>query len=71
MMYTECCQVEIDETDINTCPACLEHCSFIEIDEDEQKEPPMCYMCSGTGEGMWDGSYCSTCNGSGVIIEKN
>ena len=71
MIHSECCQVEVEETDIDICPACLEHCTFVEIDEDEQKEPPLCYACSGSGEGNYDGSRCWNCKGSGVIIEKN
>lgn len=30
-------------------------------DEDE-----ICSRCSGSGEGMWDGSTCTSCHGSGV-----
>jgi DnaJ-class molecular chaperone len=26
----------------------------------------LCNACDGSGEGMWDGSICSTCRGSGV-----
>ena len=29
-------------------------------------EPPMCGDCSGSGEGMYDGSRCRGCRGSGV-----
>ena len=42
-----------------------------EQEEEEEYEPPMCGMCNGSGEGMWDGSSCSFCKGSGVIIEDN
>lgn len=36
----------------------------------EYDEPPMCVVCNGSGEGMWDGSTCGWCKGSGVIISK-
>jgi DnaJ-class molecular chaperone len=26
----------------------------------------MCTTCSGSGEGMYDGTRCRSCNGSGV-----
>ena len=34
-----------------------------EIDDDEQG---YCPQCSGSGEGMYDGTRCSKCHGSGV-----
>jgi DnaJ-class molecular chaperone len=34
------------------------------IDEDDDYED--CSWCSGSGEGMWDGSTCRKCNGTGV-----
>jgi DnaJ-class molecular chaperone len=34
---------------------------MIEDDEDE-----ICSACSGSGEGMWDGSTCYKCRGRGV-----
>lgn len=42
--------------------ACKEH--NIPID------PPTCHSCNGTGEGSYDGSRCSTCNGEGAIIKN-
>lgn len=34
-----------------------------EFDEDEED---VCGQCNGSGEGMWDGSTCRSCGGSGV-----
>jgi len=40
----------------------------MERDErDERDEPVMCSHCSGSGEGMADGSRCIVCRGSGVM----
>lgn len=39
-----------------------------ELEEDEDE---ICHRCSGSGEGMWDGSCCSHCRGRGVEpVEK-
>jgi DnaJ-class molecular chaperone len=32
----------------------------------EYREPLLCVRCNGAGEGMFDGSRCSSCGGSGV-----
>jgi DnaJ-class molecular chaperone len=32
---------------------------------DEDSEPGYCPNCSGSGEGMYDGSRCSSCKGTG------
>ena len=44
-----------------------------ERDYDEQEEPETdddeqgyCQQCAGSGEGMYDGTRCSACGGSGV-----
>ena len=34
--------------------------------EDEDYEDEICSWCSGSGEGMYDGSTCRKCHGSGV-----
>jgi DnaJ-class molecular chaperone len=40
-----------------------------EIEEDEDE---ICSWCSGSGEGMYDGSTCQKCKGSGVEpVEKD
>ena len=40
------------------------------IEEDDEDE--ICSWCSGSGEGMYDGSTCRKCHGSGVEPrEKN
>jgi hypothetical protein len=38
-----------------TCPEC------------HGDDEPICSCCSGSGEGMWDGSRCSTCRGKGSV----
>lgn len=35
-----------------------------DIEEDDEDE--ICSWCSGSGEGMYDGSTCGKCHGSGV-----
>ena len=46
-----------------------------ELNQDElvelEEEDTMCYRCSGTGMGMYEGSRCTTCKGSGEQINKN
>jgi hypothetical protein len=37
-----------------------------EDDDNYEDEEPMCSSCNGTGEGMYDGSRCRVCGGSGV-----
>jgi DnaJ-class molecular chaperone len=34
-------------------------------------EDNMCIVCNGSGEGMWDGSTCSSCKGLGVKIRED
>jgi DnaJ-class molecular chaperone len=42
----------------------------VEPDEDDDDE--ICSGCSGSGEGMYDGSSCYKCHGSGVEpVEKD
>jgi DnaJ-class molecular chaperone len=41
--------------------------SIIDSDElNEQEEEKLCGACNGSGEGMYDGTVCSTCKGKGV-----
>ena len=35
--------------------------------EVEEEEGGYCPQCSGSGEGMYDGSRCSACGGSGEV----
>lgn len=36
-------------------------------DEDfEDDEDPICHYCNGSGEGMYDGSRCGFCKGTGI-----
>jgi DnaJ-class molecular chaperone len=40
--------------------------------DDEDYEDEICSWCSGSGEGMYDGSTCQKCKGSGVEpVEKD
>ena len=42
-----------------------------DMDEyDDNDEPDICGSCNGSGEGMYDGSTCSTCRGKGVIFSR-
>lgn len=34
-------------------------------DDIENEEDEICSGCNGSGEGMWDGSNCYKCKGSG------
>lgn len=36
----------------------------------EDVEPMLCAACSGSGEGMYDGSRCGTCGGCGETEEQ-
>jgi hypothetical protein len=36
-------------------------------DKDGDGEEEICSACNGSGEGMYDGSRCSTCGGHGVL----
>ena len=35
------------------------------VEDDEYDDDYICPDCSGSGEGMWDGSSCRTCKGTG------
>lgn len=37
---------------------------------DDEEEFGLCGQCSGSGEGMYDGSVCRVCKGSGVIDNR-
>lgn len=38
---------------------------------EEELEDDICSRCSGSGEGMWDGSTCNKCHGTGIEpVEK-
>jgi DnaJ-class molecular chaperone len=44
----------------------------ITMEPDEDDEDEICTGCSGSGEGMYDGSNCYKCHGSGVEpVEKD
>jgi hypothetical protein len=38
---------------------------------EEEEEDIICSSCNGTGEGMYDGSTCSVCDGLGVQSQNN
>ena len=35
------------------------------VEDDEYDDDYICPDCNGSGEGMWDGSNCRTCKGTG------
>lgn len=35
------------------------------VEDDEYDDEYICPACSGSGEGMWDGSTCRKCKGTG------
>ena len=37
-----------------------------EVFDDEEGEEGICAYCNGSGEGMYDGTTCRSCKGSGV-----
>lgn len=37
-----------------------------EDDDLDAEEDPLCGACAGSGEGMYDGTTCGTCRGTGV-----
>lgn len=46
---------------------CTEHCGDLHQEDDEDE---ICSGCSGSGEGMYDGSTCYKCHGSGVELNE-
>ena len=38
----------------------------VELAEQAQNEPSICTACNGSGEGMYDGTRCRSCGGSGT-----
>lgn len=41
-----------------------------DLDEEFEDEDNYCTTCNGCGEGLYDGTSCNTCGGSGVITAK-
>jgi len=31
----------------------------------------LCYSCDGSGEGMYDGARCRTCDGTGSLLDSD
>jgi hypothetical protein len=44
---------------------------LIDDNDDNGCTDENCWECNGSGEGMWDGSSCGVCGGSGVYREDN
>jgi DnaJ-class molecular chaperone len=42
----------------------------IEVEEEEDNEPPMCGYCNGTGEGSTPDTTCGYCKGMGVATSS-
>lgn len=42
-----------------------------EEEEEWDDDDPLCNLCNGSGEGMYDGSTCTLCGGSGVERRRN
>jgi len=75
--YSDCCGQYL-KPNAKFCPSCKKKCSvieetekYVEIEEEERDylDLPICYKCSGSGEGNYDGSICTNCKGKGVIIK--
>lgn len=39
-------------------------------EQKEETEEKHCVVCNGSGEGMYDGSTCTSCKGLGVKIKE-
>jgi len=62
---------------LGTCDYCGEEVLFAILDRDlrcpdckepeEDDEPELCTQCNGSGEGMCDGTRCSSCHGKGTV----
>lgn len=46
------------------CRTCDHNCNA--APDEDTSEPEICIACNGSGEGMYDGTKCSTCRGKGV-----
>jgi hypothetical protein len=74
--YSDCCGYYCKQ-DAKFCPSCKKICSVIEetekyVEVEEERDYldlPICYKCSGSGEGNYDGSICTNCKGKGSIID--
>lgn len=42
----------------------------IKENKEEDREEKHCVVCNGSGEGMYDGSTCTSCKGLGVKIKE-
>ena len=52
-----------------TCTPVKPSIEFAKANNDEyidEAEDVLCSTCNGSGEGMWDGSVCRNCKGTGV-----
>jgi len=76
MKYTKCCGSY--KTNGKFCPMCNQEAIMVddldfEFEKEEEEERdyldlPLCSRCNGSGEGMWDGS---TCTSAMVVANKN
>jgi len=62
---------EVEEFECNGCSGLIDtlvcpECGQEHDDPNEEPEDDYCVTCSGSGEGMYDGSTCRNCRGSGV-----
>lgn len=56
----------VSQDDVNALEEQLVNFGENFIHEHTDDEAPMCAVCNGSGEGMYDGSRCSSCHGHGV-----
>ena len=54
-------------TDCNETVACDDCDWYTSCDTEDDEEEGYCPACSGSGEGMYDGTKCSSCHGSGEV----
>jgi DnaJ-class molecular chaperone len=38
---------------------------------DMNEDMCLCYSCDGSGEGMYDGARCRTCDGTGSLLDSD
>ena len=48
------------------CPESCEVYQSLKAEYEEEMEESICPQCNGSGEGMYDGTICRLCKGTGV-----